>query len=240
MKSFNAWNIAAGKNTIISLRNTGENKLTHADFLDLSEILKELSTDSSLRTLSLTSESPSFFSNGLDLHSFSRNSMEAMREEFETVLQAMLSLLIFPLPVLSIVSGHATGAAAILFLMADYRFSTDQPGRFGFPEVKIGLPFPQSALSAMERILPSDFWMNLILRGELVKIRELAPLGISRPLEEAGKNNYNLLIKQLNSIRAENLRNIKEQSRSTHWQESLRNRASHDARSLADSLSLLP
>ncbi len=240
MKSFNAWNIAAGENSVISLRNTGENKLTPTDFLDLSEILKELSTDFSLRTLSLTSESPSFFSNGLDLHSFSRNSMESMREEFETVLQAMLSLLFFPLPVLSSLSGHATGAAAILFLMADYRFSTDQPGRFGFPEVKIGLPFPRSALSAMERIMPSDFWMNLILRGELVKIRELAPLGISRPLQEDSKNNYSLLIKQLNSIRAENLRNIKEQSRSSQWQESLRNQASQDARSMAASLSLIP
>jgi enoyl-CoA hydratase len=97
------------------------------------------------------------FSAGFDLRTFERGAaagVAMVRAGAELVLR----LLGFPLPVLTVCTGHAYPAGAFLMLAADVRFGVAGPWRIGMNEVAIGLTVPQFAVElARHRLTPPGF-----------------------------------------------------------------------------------
>jgi enoyl-CoA hydratase len=97
------------------------------------------------------------FSAGFDLRTFERGrnaGLEMVRAGAELVLR----LLAFPLPVLSVCTGHAYPAGAFLMLASDVRFGVAGPFRIGMNEVAIAMTVPRFAIQlARHRLTPPGF-----------------------------------------------------------------------------------
>jgi len=97
------------------------------------------------------------FSAGFDLKTFQRGP-EASREMVHAGAQLILRLLAFPLPVLTVCTGHAYPMGAFLMLSADVRFGLAGPWRIGMNEVAIGITVPKFAVElARHRLTPPGF-----------------------------------------------------------------------------------
>jgi enoyl-CoA hydratase len=97
------------------------------------------------------------FSAGFDLKTFQRGP-EASREMVYAGAQLILRLLAFPLPVLTVCTGHAYPMGAFLMLSADVRFGLAGPWRIGMNEVAIGITVPKFAVElARHRLTPPGF-----------------------------------------------------------------------------------
>ena len=97
------------------------------------------------------------FSAGFDLATFQRGaaaSVAMVRAGAELVAR----ILAFPLPVLTVCTGHAYPAGAFLMLAADVRFGIAGPWRIGMNETAIGLTVPRFAVElARHRLAPPGF-----------------------------------------------------------------------------------
>lgn len=81
-----------------------------------------------------------FWSNGLDLDWLLAHGDE-MESYVRRVHALFARLLVFPMPTLAAITGHAFGAGAMAAVAHDFRFMRADRGYFCFPEVDIDIPF---------------------------------------------------------------------------------------------------
>ena len=97
------------------------------------------------------------FSAGFDLKTFKKGPAETVAM-LRAGADAIVRLLTFPRPVLSVCSGHTYPAGAFLVMSSDVRFCVDGPWRMGMNEVAIGLTLPYFAIAlASHRLTPPGF-----------------------------------------------------------------------------------
>ena len=100
---------------------------------------------------------PGIFSAGFDLGTFEKGP-EATVAMVGAGARLALRLLAFPLPVLTVCTGHAYPMGAFLMLSADVRLGLAGPFRIGLNEVAIGLTLPSFAIElARHRLAPAGF-----------------------------------------------------------------------------------
>src|SRR5690606_30011400 len=85
------------------------------------------------------------FSAGFDLKTFKKGPAETVAM-LRAGAEAIVRLLTFPRPVLTVCAGHAYPAGAFLMMSSDVRFCVDGPWRIGMNEVAIGLTLPYFAI----------------------------------------------------------------------------------------------
>ena len=125
-----------------------------------------------------------FFSAGLDLvqlYGIERAAMDAFMARFDEV---MLRVFAFPRPVVAAIGGHAVAGGAVLALACDARVMGESAGRFGLNEIRLGVPFPASALEIARHALPAASVERALYLGELVEPREALALGWVTALAE--------------------------------------------------------
>jgi enoyl-CoA hydratase len=108
-----------------------------------------------------------FFSAGLDLvhlYGLEREAMDAFMAWFDVV---MLRVFVFPRPVVAAVAGHAVAGGGILALACDARVMSAAAGRFGLNEIRLGVPFPASALEIVRHAVPAGSVAEVLYEGEL-------------------------------------------------------------------------
>lgn len=108
-----------------------------------------------------------FFSAGLDLvglYELDRPAMDAFMREFDRV---MLRVFAYPRPVVAAVGGHAVAGGCILALACDARVATDRGIRIGLNEIRLGVPFPASALEIVRHTVPVALAEAVLYGGEL-------------------------------------------------------------------------
>jgi enoyl-CoA hydratase len=97
------------------------------------------------------------FSAGFDLPTFQRGA-DASVAMVRAGAQLIVRLLAFPLPVLTVCTGHAYPMGAFLMLSADVRLGIAGEWRIGMNEVAIGLTVPNFAVElARHRLTPPGF-----------------------------------------------------------------------------------
>lgn len=119
-----------------------------------------------------------FFSAGLDLvtlYELPRPAMDAFMREFDRV---MLEVFAFPQPVVAAVTGHAVAGGCILALACDARISVAEGVRIGLNEVRLGVPFPASALEIARHAVPGPDLAAVLYGGELYAPREALARGL--------------------------------------------------------------
>lgn len=119
-----------------------------------------------------------FFSAGLDLvtlYGLERDAMDAFMGWFDAV---MLRVFAFPRPVVAAVGGHAVAGGAVLALACDARVMGASAGRFGLNEIRLGVPFPASALEIVRYAIPAAAVEQALYEGEILEPREALTRGL--------------------------------------------------------------
>ena len=75
-------------------------------------------------------------------------------------------ILLFPVPVISAINGHAVTGGAILSLACDFRFMKADKGFFFFSEVDVGIPFIPSMMAFCRRAIPEYKFEEMMYTGK--------------------------------------------------------------------------
>jgi enoyl-CoA hydratase len=127
-----------------------------------------------------------FFSAGLDLvalYGLDPAAMDVFMQAFDRV---MLEVFVFPRPVVAALNGHAVAGGCILALACDARVAVAGPIKIGLNEVRLGVPFPSSALEIARHGLPARSLEEVLYGGELYSPAEAQSRGlVDRVTDEA-------------------------------------------------------
>ena len=125
-----------------------------------------------------------FFSAGLDLvtlYGLERDAMDGFMARFDAV---MLRVFAFPRPVVAAIGGHAVAGGAVLALACDARVMGATAGRIGLNEIRLGVPFPASALEIVRHAVPARSVESVLYEGELFDPRAALERGLVTEVTE--------------------------------------------------------
>ncbi|GFS11554.1 enoyl-CoA delta isomerase 1, peroxisomal-like [Elysia marginata] len=125
----------------VIVMDCGENRL-NIPFLDnFNELLDDVEKNKACKGL-ITTGKGKFYGNGLDLKWLSTlNSPETMKEFYKKLAVWLKRLLLFPLPTLAALNGHAFAGGALMAYAHDLRVMNKEKGWLCFNEVFISRQF---------------------------------------------------------------------------------------------------
>src|SRR6476646_2107389 len=92
-------------------------------------------------TMLVTVASGKHFSNGFDLEFLGSLEIPALMAFMDRTSAALARILVFPIPTVAAMNGHAFGIGALLALAHDQRVQNTDRGWFCLPEVDLGMRF---------------------------------------------------------------------------------------------------
>jgi len=117
------------------------------------------------------------FSAGFDLKVFAAGDLKGSHAMVRAGGELALKLLSFPLPVVSVCTGHAFPMGAFLLLASDIRIGVDGPYRIGLNEVAIGIALPSFGIElGRQRLMPA-YLNRTATTGEMFAPAEAAVAG---------------------------------------------------------------
>ncbi|MPZ55193.1 MAG: hypothetical protein GEU91_01605 [Rhizobiales bacterium] len=93
-----------------------------------------------------------------------------LRRDLQPVKQTVLAIHDFPKPVMSAVTGYALGLGASIVALSDIAIA-DAGARFGYPEVKIGIPPSLTTISLLATVPPKAA-LPLLFGAAMINARE--------------------------------------------------------------------
>jgi len=145
------------ENVAVVTMNSRENKF-NLPFLDeFLSLLDTIENDTDANVLVVKSAHEKIFSNGIDLDwltPFIQNDPETVKKFIYTLNKLLRRLLIYPMPTIAAITGHAFASGAIMCCAFDFRFMRSDRGFFCFPEVDLGIPFLPGMIAIVEKAIP--------------------------------------------------------------------------------------
>lgn len=138
--------------------NNNENRL-NTDFIN--EFLNaldtiELGTDAD--ALVVTSAHDKIFCNGIDLDWLmpiaQAGDKKGISHFCHTLNRLLRRILLYPMPTIAAINGHAFAGGAIMTCCFDFRFMRSDRGFFCFPEVDLGIPFWPGMVAMVKKAIP--------------------------------------------------------------------------------------
>ena len=112
----------------------------------LDSVLGALEQVQAAKAIAVIEGRPGIFSAGFDLKTFQAGP-EAALAMITAEIETLVRILSFPMPVVTVCTGHAYPAGAFFLLCSDVRFGVDGDFRIGLNETAIGLVLPEWALA---------------------------------------------------------------------------------------------
>ncbi len=149
--------------------NSGENRF-NLDFLgEFLGILDEIEYSTSADALVVESAHEKIFCNGIDLDWLEPIARAGDREtvvRFCRTFNGLLRrILLYPMPTIAAITGHAFAGGAIMCCCFDFRFMRSDRGFFCFPEVDIGIPFWPGMVAMVKKAMPRYILDDLYYLG---------------------------------------------------------------------------
>ncbi len=138
--------------------NDGENRF-NPTFLDgFLTILDEIENETDANSLVVTSSHEKIFCNGIDLDwlvpLIQKNDIRTAKAFFYTMMKLFKRILLYPMPTIAAISGHAFAGGAIMSCAFDFRFMRSDRGFFSFTEVDLGIPFLPGMIAIIKKAIP--------------------------------------------------------------------------------------
>ncbi len=131
----------------------------------LQQAFTQAESDTAVRAVILTGTG-SIFSAGVDLKRI-LDGGEAYAKQFVPLLdQVFETQFAMTKPVIAAVNGHAIAGGCILALACDIKLMANGRGRMGIPELKVGVPFPVSALEVLRFCIPKSALQAVLYEAE--------------------------------------------------------------------------
>ncbi len=164
-----------GQVAVVTL-NEGENRL-NLDFLEkFMEALDHVEKQTDANVLVVRGAHDKIFSNGIDLEwllpIMQKNDTATAKKFIDTMMGLFKRILLYPMPTIVALTGHAFAGGAILSCYFDFRFMRSDRGFMCFPEVDLGIPFLPGMLTAMRKAIPRYKLEEMIITGKRLTAQE--------------------------------------------------------------------
>jgi enoyl-CoA hydratase/carnithine racemase len=161
---------------IITMTN-GENRQNLEFAKTLNAMLDEIIADKSITALIITSTDEKNFSQGIDvvwiMDNMQKNNHQPVVDFINEMDIVFKKLLLYPVPVIAAINGHAFGNGSILSCACDFRFMRSDRGFFCFPEVNIGIPFRWGMNAFVKKAIPLHIFSQMQFTGNRYTAPEL-------------------------------------------------------------------
>lgn len=145
------------KVAVVSL-NDGENRF-NPEFLEaFLRVLDTIEQETEARTLVVRATDEKIFCNGIDLNWIAPLLKSGEKEPIKAFLFKLNALfkriILYPMPTIAAITGHAFAGGAILACAFDFRFMRTDRGFFCFPEVDLNIPFLPGMIALIKKAIP--------------------------------------------------------------------------------------
>ncbi|CAM6105875.1 unnamed protein product [Calypogeia fissa] len=148
---------------LLTLAGNGEHRLNVTTLEAISSALDEVEKDPNAAALVTTNEGK-YFSNGLDvaLCMTDPSQAEFIIDAFHKLLKRML---LFPMPAIAAICGHAPGAGCMVALAHDYRFMSSDRSYMFLNEIDISVPLSPGTNAVIRAKIPGSAYYKAVLSG---------------------------------------------------------------------------
>ena len=161
---------------IITMTN-GENRQNLTFAKALNAMLDEIIADKTITALIITSNDPKNFSQGIDVEwimgQMQKDEHQPVTDFINEMDVVFKKLLLYPIPVIAAINGHAFGNGSIVACACDFRFMRSDKGFFCFPEVNISIPFRWGMNAFVKKAIPLHILSQMQLTGNRFTAAEL-------------------------------------------------------------------
>lgn len=170
--------ISASENIhILRMKDGAENRFNRGLLDDLNRALDQVEAEPGAGGLVITGDGK-FFSNGLDL-GWVMGQSPAVALDFFLDFNAFLHrLLVFPMPVVAAVNGHAFAGGLFFALCADWRVMRADRGWLSFPEITLGIDLPPGSVALVNHVVGARKTDFLFLTARRVPGAEALSMGL--------------------------------------------------------------
>jgi len=138
--------------------NDGENRFNPSFLNSFMRTLDEIEKETDANALVVTSSHEKIFCNGIDLDwlvpFIQKGDKKTAASFFYTMNRLFKRILLYPMPAIAAISGHAFAGGAIMSCAFDFRFMRSDRGFFCFPEVDLGIPFLPGMIALITKAIP--------------------------------------------------------------------------------------
>jgi enoyl-CoA hydratase/carnithine racemase len=138
--------------------NDGENRFNPPFLKSFVESLDRIETETDANALVVVSSHEKIFCNGIDLDwlmpVIQRDDWDTAKGFLYQMTGLFKRILLYPMPTIAAISGHAFAGGAIMSCAFDFRFMRSDRGYFCFPEVDLSIPFLPSMLALNTKAIP--------------------------------------------------------------------------------------
>ncbi len=165
------------ENVAILYMNNGENR-QNLDFANsMNKALDEILEDAAVQALVLTSKDEKNFSQGVDVawlgERMNNKELQPIKDFLYGMQSVFKKLILYPVPTIAAINGHAFGNGAILSCACDFRFMRSDRGYFCFPEVNIGIMFFPGMNAFCKKAIPYYKFQEMQFTGNRYGGQEL-------------------------------------------------------------------
>jgi len=156
--------------------NSGENRFNMEFIEEFLAVLDEIEHKTDADVLVVKSGDPKIFCNGIDLDWLvpiaQANRTETIKTFCYTLNSLLKRILLYPMPTVAAINGHAFAGGAIMSCCFDFRFMRSDRGFFCFPEVDLGIPFWPGMLAMVKKAMPQHILDELYYLGKRLTGKE--------------------------------------------------------------------
>ncbi len=166
------------ENTIAVIDMCNEANRQNLEFSkQINQCLDQVLEDKDIFSVVLTSSDEKNFSQGVDVdwlgQKFAEKDVQSIKAFMYNMNTLFKRLLLFPVPVIAAINGHAFGNGAILTCACDFRFMRNDKGYFCFPEVDVLIPFLPGMIAFVRKAVPEPLFNEMLLSGKRMTASEL-------------------------------------------------------------------
>jgi len=165
-----------GQVAVVTMIN-GQNRHNKVFIEEMHTTLDEILADKAVKAVVLTSNDEKNFSQGIDVEwlweRMGAQDVETVKAFMRAMGELFKKLLLYPMPVIAAINGHAFGNGAIISCACDFRFMRADRGYFCFPEVDVGIPFLPGMIAFAGKAIPHYQLQEMQLTGKRYTAPEL-------------------------------------------------------------------
>ncbi len=161
---------------VITMTN-GENRHNPTFIEEILKAFDEIEKEQEISSVIINSGDPKNWSQGIDLNwmaeAMAANNRQGIKDFMYGLNRMFKRMLLYPMPVIAAINGHAFGDGSIMACACDFRFMKADRGFFCFPEVDVNIPFLPGMLAITEKAIPQYKLREIAFTGKRVSAPEL-------------------------------------------------------------------
>ena len=147
------------ENVAVISMNDEDNRFNPPFLEAFLKVLDTVEHETDAQTLVVRSGHEKIWSNGIDLDwllpVIEAGDTDAARAFLYQINDLLKRILLYPMPTIAAITGHAFAGGAIMACAFDFRFMRTDRGFFCLPEVDIGIPFLPGMVAILKKAIPT-------------------------------------------------------------------------------------